>query len=267
MLSRAGHRVALVGRSGSIGAAKLTLREEVIETSLQRLEELEPEYAVITVKAYDLAATVAQHEPMLKRCRTVLCIQNGLGIVEQLRGLPNAIQGVLYVSAERRSVAEAKWWFPMRIVVDANDSRTKEIGEALQCTGIKIEWSDRFMAAVFRKLVINVTLNPITALYRLSSRAAMEREDTRRRAFAAGEELLRIAEAMGVKVDATVESIIGNISALNPNFGSSMLLDVEAGKPLELESILAEPLKLAAKYHVSAPEMTKLYHELASLNT
>jgi 2-dehydropantoate 2-reductase len=71
-------------------------------------------------------------------------------------------------------------------------------------------------------------------------------------------EVLAIGRAVGVDADIDPEARIDMARALG-KFKTSMLQDLEAGKPLEIDGLLAGTLEVAAKAGVRAPFTESLY--------
>ncbi|HLX12165.1 MAG TPA: 2-dehydropantoate 2-reductase [Bacteroidota bacterium] len=262
LVARAGHNVQLLGRSGPLGNGRLSFGEVTREASFNTAEDFMPHLAIITSKAYDLKSIVANYLGIFNRCESVLCLQNGLGIRESVPELKNFVQGVLYVSAERRSVNEAYWWIRMKIVLDKNDPKSEKVGALLAEAGIDIDRTADFGEAVFRKLIINIALNPVSTIYRYSSKQIAENAPARERAYAAAREVQKIGEAAGVTFRHSSDDIVKSMLDRGNDFHSSMLQDLEANRPLEIETILEEPLRVAARNGIAVPEITSLRNDL-----
>jgi 2-dehydropantoate 2-reductase len=73
------------------------------------------------------------------------------------------------------------------------------------------------------------------------------------------EEVCRTAEAAGHPLpEEVVQQNIDGTRAMAP-YKSSMLVDFEAGRPMEVEAILGNGLRVAKRHGVSAPHMESLY--------
>ena len=71
-------------------------------------------------------------------------------------------------------------------------------------------------------------------------------------------EVLAIGRAVGVDADIDPEARLDMARALGV-FKTSMLQDLEAGKPLEIDGLLAGTLEIARKAGVPAPFTESLY--------
>jgi len=112
--------------------------------------------------------------------------------------------------------------------------------------------------AIWYKLWGNMTANPISALTLATADRILASGETR-------DFMLRcMAEA--AKIGAAIDCPIGEsgedrmkVTATLGAFKTSMLQDVEAGRPLELDALLGAPLEIAARVGVAAPNLAALY--------
>ncbi len=112
--------------------------------------------------------------------------------------------------------------------------------------------------AVWRKLLGNVSLNPVSALTRQTIRPMLEDSSTRRLIARLMEETMRAAAASGVHLDISIEERIAMAARL-ADVKTSMLQDVEAGRPLELEPIVGAVIEVADHFQVKIPTIRTIY--------
>ena len=81
------------------------------------------------------------------------------------------------------------------------------------------------------------------------------------------DEVILVANACGVAL--TAENADSQIEYTRnfPSYKTSMLQDFEAGRPLEVEAILGNPVRLARRYQVEVPRMESCYALLRALNS
>jgi 2-dehydropantoate 2-reductase len=72
------------------------------------------------------------------------------------------------------------------------------------------------------------------------------------------DELAAVGAAIGCPISESAEDRMAVTARLGA-FKSSMLQDVEAGRPIELEILLGAPLEIAARCGVSTPQLQKIY--------
>jgi 2-dehydropantoate 2-reductase len=80
-------------------------------------------------------------------------------------------------------------------------------------------------------------------------------------------EVVAAAAADGAPLAASlIADDITNTEAM-PTYAPSMLLDAQAGRPMELEAIYRVPLARAARHGVAMPETARLLQELEAMPT
>jgi 2-dehydropantoate 2-reductase len=124
--------------------------------------------------------------------------------------------------------------------------------------GIRCEASDNVRRAIWYKLWGNATINPMSALTRSTADRLLD--DATIRAFMADamDELAAVGAKIGCPISETAEDRMAVTARLGA-FRSSMLQDVEAGRPIELEALLGAPREIAERVGVQTPQLDRLY--------
>ena len=122
--------------------------------------------------------------------------------------------------------------------------------------GITAEASADIRRATWYKAWGNMTMNPLSAL----TLATADRIIAECRPFLLGamDEARSIGTAIGCRIEERGEDRIAVTARLGA-FKTSMLQDVEAGRPIELEALLGAPLELAERHGVAVPNLINLY--------
>src|SRR6185295_18179253 len=133
-----------------------------------------------------------------------------------------------------------------------NTARTQRMAEALTAAGFQCDVSDAIEKEFWVKLLGNVSFNPVSAL--TVSTADRLIADPLVKAYMVGimREVLAIGRAVGVDAAIDPEARIDMARVLG-KFKTSTLQDLEAGKPLEVDGLLAGTLEIAEKAGVAAP--------------
>jgi len=139
-----------------------------------------------------------------------------------------------------------------------NTVRTKKIADALSAAGFEILVSDFIEKEFWVKLLGNVSFNPVSALTGSTSDRLIENREVKAYMVNIMREVLAIGRAVGVDADIEPEARLDMARALG-RFKTSMLQDLEAGKPLEIDGLLAGTLEIANKAGVSAPYTQSLF--------
>ena len=117
--------------------------------------------------------------------------------------------------------------------------------------------------AIWYKLWGNMTANPISALTLATADRILADAETRAFMLRCMAEAAAIGAAIGCPISESGEDRVAVTATLGA-FKTSMLQDVEAGRPIELDALLAAPLEIAARVGVSAPNLAAL-HGMARL--
>ncbi|MGD8688249.1 MAG: ketopantoate reductase C-terminal domain-containing protein, partial [Syntrophobacterales bacterium] len=122
------------------------------------------------------------------------------------------------------------------------------------------EVSEDAIAARWRKLVWNAPFNPISVLGGgADTKTMVENPESLELARKVMDEVCIIAEAAGHPLpEEIVQQNIDGTRAMAP-YKSSMLVDFEAMRPMEVEAILGNGLRVAKRHGVDAPHMKSLY--------
>jgi 2-dehydropantoate 2-reductase len=139
-----------------------------------------------------------------------------------------------------------------------SSERIDALCELFQNSGIRSEASNSVRRAIWYKLWGNATINPISALTRSSADKLLD--DPVLRAFMADamDELAAIGGAIDCPITESAEDRMAVTERLGA-FKSSMLQDVEAGRPIELEALLGAPREIAVRVGVATPQLDRLY--------
>lgn len=111
---------------------------------------------------------------------------------------------------------------------------------------------------IWVKLMGNVVFNPVSALTRATLAEITACRQTRQLSIEIMAEVERVAEALGIKIGVTDEQRIAGAEKVG-HHKTSMLQDVEAGRPLELEPIVGAVVEIGNRLKISMPYTTAVY--------
>jgi 2-dehydropantoate 2-reductase len=223
---------------------------------------------IVATKATGLeeaAESLAGHFPQA----TMMTVQNGLGAEEAMRrhGEWELVSAVTFMSGTKYSDTHVEyildtptWLGPYG---DTPFARVQEIAQLLVDAGLKAEALPDLLPAQWSKLIFNATVNGVSALTGLphDTHFAAEGEDSDLGHLVHGlvDEGKRVAAAAGVEL----HDDPWEMNVLATQRGSahypSMLEDVEARRPTEVELINGALVREAARCGVEAPLHTALY--------
>jgi 2-dehydropantoate 2-reductase len=231
--------------------------------------ELGPfDLGILCCKGTDLAAAASALHGRADGA-TLMTVQNGLGAEEVVRqqGAWPLVSAITFMSGTRHSDTDveyildtATWLGPYR---ETSYATVEEIAALIESSGLKAQAFEDLRPAQWSKLVFNATVNGVAALTGLSHDSHFAAEsgptDLGRLVHALVEEGRAVAQAAGPGVadDPWEMNVLATQrgSAHRP----SMLEDVEAGRPTEVESINGALVREADRLGVPVPLQRALY--------
>jgi 2-dehydropantoate 2-reductase len=136
--------------------------------------------------------------------------------------------------------------------------RIERLSSLFGNTGIRTEASDNIRRAIWYKLWGNATINPLSALTRSTADLLLKDEAIRAMMAEAMDELAAVGAAIGCPIEESAEDRMAVTERLGA-FKSSMLQDVEAGRPIELEALVGAPIEIARSAGVPTPQLDRIY--------
>jgi 2-dehydropantoate 2-reductase len=136
--------------------------------------------------------------------------------------------------------------------------RVIQLASALSHAGFEVSTSARIRYDIWYKLWGNMTMNPVSAL----TGATMDRmlEDELLRAFSAA--AMREAAQVGNRIGCEVTESPQDRHAITRKLGAfrtSMLQDVQAGRPLELDALVGAVREIGLRVGVATPSIDALF--------
>jgi len=136
--------------------------------------------------------------------------------------------------------------------------RIERLCTLFENAGIRCDASENVRRAIWYKLWGNATLNPMSALTWSTADKLLEDDTIRTFMVEAMDELAAVGAAIDCPISETAEDRM-EVTARLGAFKSSMLQDVEAGRPIEVEALLGAPREIAARVGVATPQLDRLY--------
>jgi 2-dehydropantoate 2-reductase len=136
--------------------------------------------------------------------------------------------------------------------------RIEAITARLVAAGFKAPVSDNLRAEIWLKLIGNLAFNPISALTHATLEGLTRYPLTRALSFQMMTEAEAIATKLGITMRASIEKRIAGAEKVGPH-KTSMLQDVEHGRPLELEALVGAVIELGRLTGTSTPHIDSVY--------
>jgi 2-dehydropantoate 2-reductase len=140
----------------------------------------------------------------------------------------------------------------------SKSERVDSIAAMLIKAGLKAPVQTRIRNEIWLKVLGNATLNPISALTRATLVEIVTSPSTRDLVRILMEEVEAVARAMGAEVALSVEKRMHGAAATGAH-KTSMLQDLEAGRPLEVDALLGAVVELADGAGVPVPALRVVY--------
>jgi len=205
---------------------------------------------VVFVKSTQTDAAMADARPVFERREDehedvdVLTLQNGLDNPETIGSFVperNVVAGVTAHGATLEGPGRVRHAGEGPTTIGRyfadTDERVRAIAQILRAAGFETRVTDAVSDAIWEKVLVNVGINAPTALARVENGLVATTDPGNRVVEAAVTEAARVARAEGHEVrENPVEHVVETARATAAN-RSSMLQDVEAGRPTEVERL------------------------------
>lgn len=282
-----GARLALAGAEvrflmrGDLAAVRergaITLHEKNGSSELRPVavfgstEEIGPvDLVLVTLKTTANAELARLLPPLLGPRTAVVTLQNGLGNEEHLAALVGAervLGGLCFIAVNRIAPGELRGYHtPGSITLGEfgrpASERSRGIAELFKSAGVNCLAVENLIEARWRKLVWNIPFNGLTAAHGLTTDRVLADPALAAEVRALMDEVAAVARSLGFVIP---ESFIQSQLDVTPPMGAyapSSLLDLRAGRALEIEAIWGEPLRRAKAAGVAVPHLDALYRKL-----
>ncbi|HTW57087.1 MAG TPA: 2-dehydropantoate 2-reductase [Terriglobales bacterium] len=250
------------------------------------LEEAGPADVVfLGVKAHSLPQLVPQLKPVLGPDTTVVSTQNGIPwwYFQNLGGEWNGLRleridpgGIISAAIDAGRVVGSIVYFSTEIIepgviqhTEGNrislgepngtrSERSRRIAEALVGSGLRCPITTHIRQEIWVKILGNASLNPVSALTR-STVVQMIRDpgvaDVIRSIML---EVEAVSRKLGMELPVSIEQRMAGAEKVGEH-KTSMLQDLEAGRPMELEALVGSVVELGEKVGVAMPHTRAVY--------
>jgi 2-dehydropantoate 2-reductase len=143
--------------------------------------------------------------------------------------------------------------------LDGKESpRLLRLVDLFRRAGFKSRAAADIRAEIWLKLWGNLTFNPVSALTHATLADVCRFPPTRALAAAMMREAQEIAGKLGVRFPVSIERRIAGAEGVGAH-KTSMLQDVESGRPLEIEALLGSVIELGAVTGTATPHLDAVY--------
>lgn len=169
--------------------------------------------------------------------------QRAIGSVVWVAGAI-AAPGVIHHSGGNR--------LPLGEPDNSRSERIQRISTALTAAGIDAPVLDNIRQEIWTKLWGNLSYNPVSVLTHGTLEGLSRDADARAVLGGMMEESRRVGEKLGIDFPVSIEQRMGMAEKVGPH-KTSMLQDLEAGRPMEIGGLLGVIAELARKLEIATP--------------
>lgn len=200
----------------------------------------------------------------------VAVLQNGIGHIASVNRIvadATVVPAIVYYNGERLGVDRVRLrHVASDDIVVPDDAAGQAFARLFDGTSLGVSVSADFTTLLWKKLLLNVVANPITALTR-QRQAVLRRPDIHALSRAVLEEAIAVARADGAMFAADeVEQTISKLLTFPPEAGTSMYFDCLAGRPLEVEALTGAIVTLGERHAIPTPVNSALLALLRAIN-
>lgn len=217
--------------------------------------------AIIFVKSTVTDIAVKQNKSIFDKNTIVLTLQNGLGNIEKINSVVDKSQIVVGTSANGANMIKAgkinhagNGGTTIGEISGEITPRIKELKNLLNINKLgQCNVSDNVMGLIWDKLLVNVGINPLTAITGFKNGQLLENEESRILLDKLVEEGIEVANALNVKLSFKDSEYCKKICEATKNNISSMLGDIKNKRKTEVMNINGVIVKQGKKLGISTP--------------
>ena len=296
-MTRAGLDITLIGRGAQLNAIRVSgVRvESGIEGSggftaqvsiADKPDQVGPvDVVILAVKSHSLVEVAPALPGLFHDSTTVVTTQNGLpwwyfdhakgpldglhlerldpgGVISRFIEASRVVGSLVYFATEVMAPGVVKHVEGDRMSLGepagGRSERCRLIASALIHAGLRAPVVPRIREEIWVKLLGNVAMNPISALTGATLAQISRDPDTRSLAREVMTEAESVATRLGLKLPVTVDQRMSGAARVGEH-KTSMLQDLEAGRPLELEAVVGAVIEVGERLGVRVPHTKTLY--------
>ena len=294
MLAKSGQDVTLIARGAHLRAMQehgVRVRGEIGNFDARVSATDDPTKAgiadvvVLTVKAHSLTAMAPHLAALIGPETSVLSMQNGIpwwyfyrhggewegrqlesvdpgGEIAKNIDPPRVIGCVVYPSASISEPGIIEHIEGTRFAIGEPDGskseRCRKIADAFIKAGLRCPIRTNIRHDMWVKLMGNVAYNPISALTRATLVEIVTCAETRALAAAIMKEAESVAQRLGIELGVSIEQRLDGAERVG-HHKTSMLQDLESGRPMELEAIVGAVVELGDRMRLPLPCTQAVY--------
>jgi len=280
LLSQAGNDVTIIARGRNLEAIQkkgLKLRSKIFgDVTVQVGATDNPEAVgevdliLFCVKNYDLDTAAEHINPMIGAETIVLTVQNGVEAPYRIGdaiGLEHVVAGVSGINSHLVAPGEVQHIVGERFVFGELSgivsSRVEKLEKAFREAGLDALASDDIKGELWSKLTWLSTITGVICLTRSSIGIIRDHEETWELLRRVLVEITSVALAEGVVIsEDSIDNWLDMFSRMPPDAKPSMMVDLEAGRRIELDTLIGAVVRFGKKHGLDTPYNYAIYSAL-----
>jgi 2-dehydropantoate 2-reductase len=252
---------------------------EVHPRVIGTLDEAGPaDVIILGVKAHGLTQLAPQLKPLIGPGTTVLSTQNGIpwwffpesrlervdpgGVIADSIDLSSVVASLVYFATDIVEPGVVRHTEGNRISIGEPDGsrseRCRQIAEVFIKSGLRCPITARIRHEIWVKILGNVAFNPVSALTRATLIQMVQDPDTACLVRGIMTEVEGVVTGLGMELPVSIDQRIAGAGKVGEH-KTSMLQDLEAGRPMEIEAIVGAVVELGERMNVPMPHTRSVY--------
>ncbi|HZW96834.1 MAG TPA: 2-dehydropantoate 2-reductase [Candidatus Eremiobacteraceae bacterium] len=251
------------------------------------MEEIGPvDVVFLGVKAHGLPQLAPHLKPVLGPDTTVVSTQNGIpwwyfhgfggewdglrlervdpgGVISSVIEARRVVGSIVYFATEITAPGVIQHIEGNRFTLGEPDGsrseRVRQLAEALIASGLRCPISTRLRHEIWVKLLGNASLNPVSALTRATIVQMVHDPGVCSVIRNIMQEVEAVSHKLGMELPISIDQRIAGAEKVGEH-KTSMLQDLEAGRPMELEALVGAVVELGERVGVPMPTTRTVYH-------
>lgn len=227
----------------------------------------EADFILVSTKVLPTISIADLIKPALSKNSSIVLLQNGIHIEKPVaNSFPNhhLISVIAFVCVSRIGAGKIHHQDYGRLVVGDFPSgisqKTSKLVELWNKSGVPCEAVSNIQTERWKKMVWNAPFNPISVLAGgIDTKKILDNEATKNLVENVMQEICILAKADGCELPPDIAAKNIEMTLKMKPYKTSMLLDFEEKRPLEVEAILGNALRFAKQALIDAPYLSTLY--------
>lgn len=231
---------------------------------------LRADWVIITVKQWQVNANLIKQIDLIASSDTnILCLQNGIGLADRLidANIGHAVFSAVTTEGAKRSECNEVFHTgkgntaigitKLGALQNISIAEAKKYGENLvdifQKAGFRSFLSNKIDIEIYKKLLINCIINPLTAIWRIPNGELLANLDRIKLVQQLCQEAEAICQANSIPMDFDLYDQVVQVCKGTYSNTSSMLHDILQDNQTEIDYINGHLVKLAIAANIEAP--------------